>query len=103
MTSSSTTPKAQHDTAPHTSQNGPDRIADLVIGMTASLVDHPQSLRIDVESDNGSTTLRLYVASDDLGKVIGKQGRTARSLRTILSAIGSKSGHRYTLDILELP
>lgn len=103
MTSSSTTSNAHRDNAPNTSQNGPGRIADLVIGMTTSLVDHPESLRIEMEGDDAATTLRLYVANDDLGKVIGKQGRTARSLRTILSAIGSKSGHRYTLDILELP
>ncbi len=43
--------------------------------------------------------LRLYVANDDLGKLIGKQGRTARSLRTILAAAGSKQQHRFSLDV----
>ena len=82
-------------------QNGTTRIADLVLGMVRSLVDQPEQLRIETESMEGGTTLRLYVAAGDLGKVIGKQGRTARSIRTILSAIGSKTGHRYMLDVLE--
>ena len=48
-----------------------------------------------------STVLRLRVSESDIGKVIGKQGRTAHSLRTILSAVSMKYHHRYTLDIVE--
>ena len=49
----------------------------------------------------GGTVLRLHVSDSDIGKVIGKQGRTAHSLRTILSAVSTKYHHRYTLDIVE--
>ncbi len=97
----STSPDAMHDTPQGNSPDEPARITQLVLGMVRSLVDDPESIQIETESDAGNTTLRLYVKAADLGKVIGKQGRTARSLRTILSAIGSKSGHRYTLDVLE--
>ena len=56
-------------------------------------------MRVESESLGTETVLRLYVASDDLGKLIGKHGRTARSLRTILSAAGSKLQHRFSLDV----
>ncbi len=79
------------------------QLADLLLGIARSLVDQPEALKIETSQDESGTTLRLYVSPADLGKVIGKQGRTARSLRTILSAIGSRSNHRYTLDIVELP
>lgn len=78
-----------------------DRMANLLTGMVRSLVDEPDTVRVEKDEAAGSTTLRLYVASEDLGKVIGKQGRTARSLRTILNAIGSKAQHRIQLDVLE--
>ena len=86
---------------PDAPQDGPVRIGNLVLGLVRLLVDHPELLEINTETEDAGTTLRLYVAADDIGKVIGKQGRTARSLRTVLSAIGSKTGHRYTLDVLE--
>ncbi len=79
----------------------PERMSQLLLGMAQRLVDDPESLRIETNSSDQATTFRLYVAPDDLGKVIGKQGRTARSLRTILSAIGSKANHRLQLDVLE--
>lgn len=79
----------------------PDRLAELLIAMVEKLVDDPDSLHVDIDSSDSNTTFRLYVAPDDLGKVIGKQGRTARSLRTILSAIGSKANLRVQLDVLE--
>ncbi len=87
------------------SENAPDslseRMSELLIAMVEKLVDDPESLHIETDESENSTTFRLYVAPDDLGKVIGKQGRTARSLRTILSAIGSKANHRMQLDVLE--
>lgn len=69
--------------------------------MAKALVDKPDAVRVEMDQTGEATTLRLYVAPDDLGKVIGKQGRTARSLRTILSAIGSRAQHRFSLDVLE--
>ncbi|WP_419803668.1 KH domain-containing protein [Terriglobus sp.] len=79
----------------------PERMSELLVAMVEKLVDDPDSLHVETDSGENSTTFRLYVAPDDLGKVIGKQGRTARSLRTILSAIGSKANHRMQLDVLE--
>ncbi len=76
-------------------------MSELLVAMVEKLVDDPDSLHVETDSGENSTTFRLYVAPDDLGKVIGKQGRTARSLRTILSAIGSKANHRMQLDVLE--
>ena len=58
-------------------------------------------MRLDALNEAGSVVLRLQVAPGDLGKVIGKQGRTARSLRTILGAASMKLKHRFSLDIVE--
>ena len=79
----------------------PERMSQLLVAMVEKLVDDPDSLHVETDSNENGTTFRLYVAPDDLGKVIGKQGRTARSLRTILNAIGSKANHRMQLDVLE--
>jgi predicted RNA-binding protein YlqC (UPF0109 family) len=66
-----------------------------------SLVDVPEAVEVESEGRDESTVLKLRVAPQDVGKVIGKQGRTARSVRAILDAVGVKRNHRYTLDILE--
>ncbi len=77
------------------------RMQELLFGLVRSLVDHPESLRIETESHESGLTLRLFVAPADLGKVIGKQGRTARAIRTLLSAIAAKSNQRLALDVVE--
>lgn len=74
----------------------------LVLEITRALVDEPEAVVVDVATDAGSTVLRLRVSPRDLGKVIGKQGRTARSLRTILGAASMKLKHRFALDIIEV-
>ena len=66
-----------------------------------ALVDQPQSVTVEVITQSDSSVIRLRVAHEDIGKVIGKQGRTARSLRTILGAASMKLHHRFALDILE--
>ena len=76
-------------------------IKTLVLEVARSLVDSPDTVAVDAIPDGDGTILRLKVASTDLGKVIGRQGRTARSLRTILSAAGMKLKHRFSLDIVE--
>lgn len=76
-------------------------MTDLVSELARALVDHPESVSIEAVPENDGTVLRLRVAQTDVGKVIGKQGRTARSLRTILSAASMKMKHRFTLDIVE--
>ena len=66
-----------------------------------SLVDHPDDVDVTEIDDDQKTVLELKVAPDDLGKVIGKQGRTARSIRTILSSAGTKLSKRIVFEIIE--
>jgi uncharacterized protein len=86
------------------SETGSDpnkHMTDLIAEIARSLVDHPESVVVEAIPEQDGTILRLRVAQSDIGKVIGKQGRTARSLRTILSAASMKVKHRFTLDIVE--
>lgn len=69
--------------------------------LAKSLVDAPDQVTVDEEDDGHETTLVLTVAESDIGKVIGKSGRTARCLRNIMSAAGMKAGRRYQLEIVE--
>jgi len=73
----------------------------LVEQIAKSLVDEPTEVRVESVDEGEETVLELTVAPNDVGKVIGKQGRTARAVRTILGAAGMKLRHRYTLEILE--
>jgi len=73
----------------------------LVLEIVHALVDQPEDVSIELIQERDSTVIRLRVAHQDIGKVIGKQGRTARSLRTILGAASMKLHHRFSLDILE--
>jgi len=74
----------------------------LVEQMAKALVDEPDQVAVNVvEKEGDNAVLELRVAPADLGKVIGKQGRTARSMRTILGAAGMKLQKRFTLEILE--
>ncbi|MFP5230271.1 MAG: KH domain-containing protein [Acidobacteriota bacterium] len=79
----------------------PDDMRELVVQIARALVDLPEDVVVEAVEREESTALRLRVAPSDVGKVIGKQGRTARSMRTILGAVSMKHHHRYTLDILE--
>ncbi len=72
---------------------------DLVLGMAKALVDNPEEVSVQSVMEQDGTALLLKVAPADLGKVIGKQGRTARSMRTILGAASMKAQHRFSLDI----
>ncbi len=74
---------------------------ELVEQIAKALVDSPEEVTVNAIEGEQTTVLELRVAPDDLGKVIGKQGRTARSIRTILSAAGMKLQKRFTLEILE--
>lgn len=66
------------------------------------MVDEPNEVSIEEIPGRDSTLFELQVASGDLGKVIGRQGRTARALRSLLSARGIRDGERYELEILEV-
>ena len=74
---------------------------ELVEFLAESLVDNPDAVEIRVRNRDQATVLELEVAPDDLGKVIGRQGRTARAIRTVLGAAGQKTRRRYILDILD--
>ncbi len=74
---------------------------ELVEYITSALVDQPDAIQIDESEEDGMITLELRVAKEDLGKVIGKQGRTARAIRSLLSAAAGKENKRARLEILE--
>ena len=78
-----------------------ESMTDLVTEIAHALVDDPASVLVEAIADGEATVIRLRVAQSDVGKVIGKQGRTARSMRTILSAASMKLKHRFSLDIVE--
>ena len=73
----------------------------LVTEIAKALVDLPDEVAVREVEGEQVTVLELRVAPSDLGKVIGKQGRTARSIRTLLGAAGMKLNRRFTLEILE--
>ena len=74
---------------------------DLVSQIAKALVDNPEQVSVRPIEGEQTTVFELRVAQNDIGKVIGKQGRTERSIRTILSAAGMKLKKRFTLEILE--
>lgn len=74
---------------------------ELVELIARALVDHPEGVVVREAEEAQATVLELRVAQGDLGKVIGKQGRTARAIRTILNASGTKLKKRFVLDIVE--
>jgi len=82
------------------SEQGGD-VKALLEQVTKALVDAPDEVSVNSVEEDGETVFELTVGPNDLGKVIGKQGRTARALRTLLSAAGVKAHKRYTLEILE--
>ncbi len=77
-------------------------LSELVEFMAKALVDEPSVVKVEhTEKETGFYNLELHVDKQDLGKVIGKQGRTAHALRTILGAASVKIGLRATLEIME--
>jgi uncharacterized protein len=73
----------------------------LIEQVAKALVDEPSAVSVNQVEEGGETVLELAVAPNDLGKVIGKQGRTARAMRTLLSASGLRLHKRFELEILE--
>ena len=74
---------------------------DLLERIACALVDKPEEVAVTALEGRQATVLELKVAKEDLGKIIGKQGRTARSLRTILGAASAKERRRVVLEIVE--
>jgi uncharacterized protein len=74
-------------------------VEELVVYLARNLVDRPEEVRVERTERDGVVVLRLHVAEEDLGKVIGRQGRIARALRTLVRASG---GHRRERALLEI-
>jgi len=76
-------------------------VAELLAELARRLVDEPGAVRVEQsEEEDGTLLLRLHVAEDDVGKVIGRQGRIARALRTVVRAGGVAAGRRLQLEIV---
>ena len=74
---------------------------DLIEHIAQALVDHPEQVSVHTWEGNRTSVFELKVAKEDVGKVIGKQGRTAQSMRVLLNAVSSKLNRRFVLEILE--
>jgi len=76
-------------------------VKDLLEFLARSLVDHPEQVRVEETESSDGVLLRLIVAKEDVGKVIGKQGRIARALRTVVKASAVKDGKQATVEIVD--
>jgi hypothetical protein len=74
---------------------------DLITEIVQALVDHPEEVSVNEAEGSHTTVLEVRVAKADMGKIIGKQGRTAQAVRTILNAAAGKTQQRYILEIVE--
>jgi predicted RNA-binding protein YlqC (UPF0109 family) len=84
-----------------TAPGSTDNMKDLIEYIAKALVDAPDEVKVNEVVGEKTSVLELSVAKEDLGKVIGKQGRTARAIRTILSAASTKIRKRSVLEIIE--
>ncbi|TML90875.1 MAG: KH domain-containing protein [Actinobacteria bacterium] len=75
--------------------------AALLEELARRLVDEPDAVRVETSEEDGTLVLRLYVAPDDVGKVIGRQGRIARALRTVVRASAGRGDRRVQLEIVD--
>ncbi|HUC91001.1 MAG TPA: KH domain-containing protein [Paenibacillus sp.] len=73
---------------------------ELILVIARALVDHPEDVRVDIREEARGTVYSLSVHPEDIGKVIGKQGRIAKALRTVVSAAGLKDRRRIIVDIV---
>jgi predicted RNA-binding protein YlqC (UPF0109 family) len=76
-------------------------LAELLAELARRLVDDPDAVRVDEIERDGAHVLQLHVAKDDVGKVIGRQGRIARALRTIVRAGATRSSYRVLVEIVD--
>jgi uncharacterized protein len=74
-------------------------VAELLEWIARGLVDEPDAVRVETEEREDAVVFHLHVAPDDVGKVIGRQGRMARALRSIVRAAGARADERYVLEI----
>lgn len=76
-------------------------VAELLEWIARRLVDEPDAVRVETEERDDAVVFHLHVAPDDVGKVIGRQGRMARALRSIVRAAGARADERYLLEIAD--
>lgn len=76
-------------------------LEDFVAHLARQIVDHPDDVHVERTERDGAVVLRLHVASEDVGKVIGRQGKVIRALRAVVRASGTKRGERRLLEIVE--
>jgi predicted RNA-binding protein YlqC (UPF0109 family) len=75
---------------------------ELLLYMAKSLVDDPERVEVrEIEGEDGGTTLELHVAPEDMGKLIGRQGRIAREIRTIVKSVAQRTGQKVTVEIVD--
>ena len=74
---------------------------ELLLYMAKNLVDDPESVTVTESNDDEGTVLELRVAPGDMGKVIGRQGRIAKEIRTIVKTVAQRTGERVTVDIVD--
>jgi len=80
---------------------GGNAMKELVIYLAKALVNHPDEVEVKEIQGETAAILELRVAKDDLGRIIGKQGRTAKSIRTLLNAVASRTNRKVVLEIVE--
>lgn len=73
---------------------------ELVEVIAKSLVDHPEDVRVEEEQEDRQVTLKLHVDEDDMGKVIGRHGRIAKAMRTVVKAAATRENKRVSVDII---
>jgi hypothetical protein len=78
-----------------------ERALDLVSYLAVNLVDHPDDVRVDLVRQDDREVLRLHLHPEDQGQFIGKNGQTARAVRTLLSAVNARSDQRFALEIVD--
>ena len=74
---------------------------ELLLYMAKNLVDNPDEVTVNVISDEEGTVLELHVAEGDMGKVIGRQGRIAKEIRTIVKTVAQRTGEKVTVEIVD--
>lgn len=74
---------------------------ELVEVIAKSLVDHPEDVRVEEKQQERQVTLELHVDEDDMGKVIGRQGRIAKAMRTVVKAAATRENKKVSVDIIE--
>ena len=80
---------------------GPGRMKELLIYIAQNLVDHPDAVAVTEREGDGETVLELRVAPEDMGKVIGRQGRIAKEIRALMRSVAQRQGTKVSVEIVD--